>query len=89
VIVRRGQIRAICRVFWNLKVQMLEGFNSSGASVCGNPMSCNTQTCFKVVLRICCQLLASDWHTSSHNNQHYLLSYISPVNMLVLAFVKS
>jgi hypothetical protein len=46
MIIRMRHIRATWRVFRNLKVQMLVGFNSPGASVCGNPMLCNNQTHF-------------------------------------------
>jgi hypothetical protein len=40
-----------------------------------------------IVLTICSQLQASDCHSTSLNNQHYVLLYCCLVNMLVLALV--
>jgi len=40
-----------------------------------------------LVLSICSQLQASDCHSASHNNQHFVLLYCSLVNMHVLALV--
>jgi len=97
---RMRHIRATWRVFQNLKVQMLVGFNSSGACVCVRVRAharvcvCVGIQCYAtlkhistLVLSICSQLQASDCHSASHNNQHFVLLYYSLVNMHVLALV--